>query len=229
MSRQPSTISTTGSVSTSKPPLNGACREHGSRRGFMGRYSGRAVRGLHSMHTNNEIVYWHGGPAGLQVGDLIKPPTVTGVRNRCDGPLLRLLGYIQDRVDPAAPNPVQDYRRDRVYVSTDRSISEWYAACPPSRPGAIYRVQPLGLLEVDPWPKYQRKALTCPSARVLEVCPLTAAEQAKIYQGRVSEISENLHQLQVDCERAVRKGQEIADKVNLVLDFLYPLCRRSEA
>lgn len=98
-----------------------------------------------------ERVYFHGGVSGLQVGDFILPPDLTGTEQR-------LSAY-------AAPDAKHGHRTDRVYVTPTQNVARFFAAVYPD--GAIYRVEPVGDLEPDP--DAPGDGLMCAQAQVVEV------------------------------------------------------------
>lgn len=73
---------------------------------------------------------WHGGVAGLGVGELLLPPACTG----------------RPRVGPSGALGVG--RPDRVYVTTLGHFAVTYAASLEA-PGDVYAVEPVGRLEAD--------------------------------------------------------------------------------
>lgn len=130
-------------------------------------------------------VYFHGGKAGLSVGDLLvpSPPHVTDgcpvCVARAEGRVMRVGEYrawlrtLGPRADPvlAALADADDWepvdpptRESAVYFTSDALYATWYAAR--SR-GDLYRVVPVGPLVAsteDHFPTW-----TAPSARVVEV------------------------------------------------------------
>ncbi len=89
-------------------------------------------------------LYYHGGVAGLRVGDELRPPCET------DAP------SIHDETAAAFPGQPNPHRNDRVYVTTSHEVAFMYAYAllsrgdnPPDR-GAVYLVDPVGELERDP-------------------------------------------------------------------------------
>lgn len=80
---------------------------------------------------------YHGGQTGLRVGQLLLPPSVTGVKP----------------ADERATYAEGVYRRDRVYMTTDPEQARMFAALHESgragRAGDVYRVEPLQGLERD--------------------------------------------------------------------------------
>lgn len=82
----------------------------------------------------SQTVYFHGGVSGLQAGDFILPPDLTGTEQR-------LSAF-------AAPDATHGRRTDRVYVTPAQDVARFFAAVYPD--GAVYRVEPVGELEPDP-------------------------------------------------------------------------------
>lgn len=103
--------------------------------------------------------YYHGGVAGLRVGDSILPPTITGARPRFDLP-----GVTPECRRSAALT----YRRDRVYLITRLDLACRLAVAHVS--GTVYRVRPAGVIELDPdWVGAPGVAVMAPSAEIVEV------------------------------------------------------------
>ena len=97
--------------------------------------------------------YFHGGTPGLQVGDALLPPDLTGTAHR-------LAHY--------APTDAPAYFTDGrwVYVTTNREVARGYAAFHPD--GALYEVTPDGL-EQDPDCYVPDLSFRCVSARIRTV------------------------------------------------------------
>lgn len=92
--------------------------------------------------------FFHGGIKGLRRGDMILPPEQTGAPS---------LARFDSR----------DFcRQDRAYITTDKATAIIYAACLP-KPGAVYEVEPIGVVEPDPDCKMSGLSFMCPKARVL--------------------------------------------------------------
>lgn len=93
--------------------------------------------------------YFHGGPAGRQVGAFLLPPSATRARSLAE---FGAAGVC---------------RLDRVYVTTDRHAALLYAAA--HRRGVIYEVEPIGTLDPDPDCAITGLSWQCERARVLRV------------------------------------------------------------
>lgn len=66
---------------------------------------------------------WHGGAPGLQPGDLLLPPSVTGVVTTAQWMAAR--GF-----DPHTHGVEADRMRlDRVYLTHDKDLARAYAGC----------------------------------------------------------------------------------------------------
>lgn len=104
--------------------------------------------------------YWHGGPAGLAVGDVILPASE----------LSHMPGFyaMEDYAD-ADPN--------RVYVTTSPLIAEsfaelvidWSRMPPVKVHGAVYEVEPVGSVEPDPDYPGSGCHFSCERARIVAV------------------------------------------------------------
>ena len=111
-----------------------------------------------------ETAYWHGGPAGLSVGEYLLPPSVTGTPH--------VLTAYSGRAE-LRPG----VRRDRVYVSDRYEVAEVFAAMHPEA-GCVYRVLPEGPLEEDP--DGPGLSWACARARIISVHPLDEATELRI-------------------------------------------------
>jgi hypothetical protein len=89
--------------------------------------------------------YYHGGDAGLLVGQYIRPPDVTGKDN--------MVGL----------NPLR--KKDRIYVTKDIAGAMFFA----SRYGSpmVYEVTPEGELEDDPDHNISGISFACPKAKII--------------------------------------------------------------
>lgn len=88
--------------------------------------------------------FYHGGPAGLKVGDLIKPAISLGLQH------------------PRSANQPH-YNPHRVYVTQRREYAEMFAI---GADGVVYEVVPIGRLLVD---RDARGSFHCSAAEVVEV------------------------------------------------------------
>ena len=114
--------------------------------------------------------YWHGGPAGLSVGDHVLPPVVTGTPHA-------LTGRLGGGDGPAV-------LWERVSVSVRYEVAEVFAALSEGE-GCVYRVLPEGSLGVDP--DSPEDSWTCSRARVVSVHPLDATTVARILKALLRE------------------------------------------
>lgn len=97
---------------------------------------------------------YHGGPAGLAVGDLIRPAVSLG------------------KVHPALRQQPH-YNPHRVYVTQSREYAAWFAT---NHHGAVYEVHPIGRLLVD---ADARNSFTCSAAQIVAVHEIQDAETDK--------------------------------------------------
>jgi hypothetical protein len=86
------------------------------------------------MHPGPPLRLWHGGAPGRRVGDLLLPPSQTGV----------ISAVLQMSLEAGMADISQ--RPDRVYVTTDRHLAEaWAGVWTPDGAkhggGALYRVE----------------------------------------------------------------------------------------
>lgn len=91
--------------------------------------------------------YYHGGDAGLLVGQYILPPEVTGKDN--------MVGL----------NPLR--QNDRVYVTKDLAGAMFFASRSDSP--KVYEVTPEGNIEDDPDHKTKGISFACPKAKIVAV------------------------------------------------------------
>lgn len=96
--------------------------------------------------------YFHGGPPGLNVGDMILPPSVTGTTRDMSEQLMQL----------AAPELI---RPEMVYATTVQDVARGFAAMYPD--GGLYRVEMEG--DALPDPDMPITSVMGPAARIVEV------------------------------------------------------------
>jgi len=105
------------------------------------------------------IVFYHGGTPGLHVGDLLLPPTETGVLTAVE----RLIPTEEREMWRQTPRGQQD--RGRVFVTTSLTYAVEMAARRHAV-GAVYRVEPLGRLG---YTTTTIPETTCDRARIVAV------------------------------------------------------------
>jgi hypothetical protein len=91
--------------------------------------------------------YYHGGGAGLLVGQYILPPDVTGKDNM------------------AGLNPLR--KKDRVYVTKDIAAAMFFASA--SASPMVYEVTPEGDIEDDPDHRKKDISFACPKAKIIAI------------------------------------------------------------
>jgi hypothetical protein len=89
--------------------------------------------------------YYHGGDAGLLVGEYILPPDVT------------------DKDNMVGLNPLR--KKDRVYVTKDIAGAMLFASRSDSP--LVYEVTPEGDIEDDPDHKIKGISFACPKAKII--------------------------------------------------------------
>jgi hypothetical protein len=99
--------------------------------------------------------YFHGGVPGLQPGDRLLPPAVTGTE-RTITRHAHELGASEEHA-----------RTDRVYVTTGRDVARVYAAFYPD--GALYEVLPVDEMTADPDCRVDGVSWACTAAVVAHV------------------------------------------------------------
>jgi hypothetical protein len=88
-------------------------------------------------------VYYHGGVAGLRRGNLILPPAETGAVSIAD---------VGVPTSELAAKVARNHRKDRVYLTARLDVARVFASLAVTgrkRGGDVYRVEPLGEIEVD--------------------------------------------------------------------------------
>lgn len=87
--------------------------------------------------------YFHGGFGGLQPGELLLPPDMTGVESAVSTRTLATqYGLLTEEEN--------EIRSDRVFVTDSVAAAMMYASLHPSQRGAVYEVSPEHPLEDDP-------------------------------------------------------------------------------
>lgn len=102
------------------------------------------------MTSQDDVAWFHGGVPGLEVGEWLAPPDVSGTDHR-------LSRY--------AAGQDHGTRTDVVYLTPRQQVARAFAAMYPD--GALYRVAPEGPLAPDP--DAPDVAVMCGRAQVLEV------------------------------------------------------------
>ena len=100
-----------------------------------------------------EQQFWHGGPRGLK--GWILPSSETGVACTAD--------YGAGKV----------CRRDRVYLTTNRTAAEMFGCMAPSKKVSVYLVEPVGELEKDEDCRDDALSVQATKARILKEFPMT--------------------------------------------------------
>lgn len=117
-----------------------------------------------------EPEWFHGGPAGLAVGDFVVP--------RAELPVDSLEHVLASAGDPADPT--------RVYVTGMKRVARGFAArfsnapVPGARVGAVYRVRPVGELVVDGDFPARARCWSVDRAQVVEVVTARVQEPVKV-------------------------------------------------
>ncbi len=133
-------------------------------------------KGVQVIHTNGPpdgyvppsasltppVVHYHGGAPGLHSGDMLFPPTRTGMRAR--------------RAEALHPG----YDPSRVYVTSSLRYASVFAwACG----GAVYEVQPEGQVRVDGDAPADAPSWSCRRARILRVALPAPVERPEGLRG----------------------------------------------
>jgi 8-oxo-dGTP diphosphatase len=115
-----------------------------------------------------EIYFYHGGRPGLQVGDMLLPPTITGVRSNTAKLLDGLEGKYGIDHEHLEAIQLRTHQRQNhcVFVTKELQIATWIASRHPQR-GDVYQVEPLGNI-VDTTHMSFSEA-TCDRARIVAV------------------------------------------------------------
>ncbi|GIT82070.1 hypothetical protein LLS1_37390 [Leifsonia sp. LS1] len=129
----------------------------------MGKAQANKERRRTARDAARTLTLWHGGAAGLAVGDRLLPPTHTNA-----------IGNLADL-------GMKESRRDRVYFTLDRELARVFAAAVMRMTGAsaLYRVEPVGEMDLDP--DFPAVGFQAKQARIVEVIEtnitLTATEE----------------------------------------------------
>jgi hypothetical protein len=94
--------------------------------------------------------YFHGGKRGLVAGGYVLPPSITNALSTSD--------YV-------ATGGL--HRRDRVYITTDLTAAQLYAAG--TQKPAVYEVTPEGVVEPDPDCRHSEHSYACEKAKIVAV------------------------------------------------------------
>lgn len=142
---------------------------------------------------------WHGGIPGLEPGDLLLPPSVTG--NARIATVHAALCAEHPGLDPDAIIP-DDTSPDWVHFTPHRNVALGYAGT--SRrdygAGALYVVEPIGHVEVDP--DFPVQGLRAHAARIVTVYD----PHVNISEARAA----NLHAAALAVERGTTVQQQKA-------------------
>ena len=90
--------------------------------------------------------YYHGGRGGMNKGQLILPPAVTGATSQA-----KYGNYLTDK--------------NRVYITTDYEAAMLYAA---GVNGDVYEVEPVGELLSDPDCSQEGLSFSCGKAKIIK-------------------------------------------------------------
>jgi hypothetical protein len=98
--------------------------------------------------------YFHGGKRGLVAGGYVLPPSITNVLSTYDYVAMGDL-----------------HRRDRVYITTDLTAAQLYAAgnSAGTQKPAVYEVTPEGVVEPDPDCRHSGHSYACEKAKIVAV------------------------------------------------------------
>ena len=78
------------------------------------------------------MICYHGGPPGMRVGQMILPPSKTGVASSSEYGA----AHVHDRT--------------KVYVTPDKRAALMFASLHPSGDGQVYKVEARGEVAYDP-------------------------------------------------------------------------------
>jgi hypothetical protein len=126
---------------------------------------------------NVYMILWHGGRAGLKVGDELLPPSRTGLKWTS-----RTINESEGLEDPF-------YREDRVYATSDRSLAHAYAGYwtrEPNRPGhgSLYLVEfdDDSIEDDEDFPSSSGLSYQAPSGRIIAVEQPSVGWQSRKHQ-----------------------------------------------
>jgi 8-oxo-dGTP pyrophosphatase MutT (NUDIX family) len=115
-------------------------------------------------------IFYHGGTPGLHVGDMLLPPTVTGVRPKMDGQLDALkgmYGMTPERLE-AARQMVHQRDNHRVFITKDLMTAAYFASLH-SHGGDVYQVEPIDNIADTTHFSFMPSETTCDRARIVGV------------------------------------------------------------
>jgi len=118
------------------------------------------------------VSYFHGGAAGLRVGQRILPPSVTGAKGSST-----LHGFGSEG------------RKDMVYLTECLSDARMFAACHPSRRGCVYEVTPESAVFEDP-DCFEGTSVYCASAVVVRVIPMSSSARNRAVRRMLRQVSQ---------------------------------------
>src|ERR1035437_150519 len=133
-------------------------------------YADDATKWWAALLATPEEIFYHGGTPGLHVGDLLLPPTVTGVRPKMDGQLDALkgtYGMTPERLE-ATRQMVHQRDNHRVFMTKDLMTAAVFASLNPSG-GDVYQVEPIDDIADTTHFSFVSSETTCASARIVAV------------------------------------------------------------
>jgi len=113
--------------------------------------------------------YYHGGPAGLSIGDKLLPPKTTG------------------RPSTAQYGAAGVCDPSKVYITPDPTAAAMFAAMNADGIGAVYRVRPWGEIAHDPDCSERGLSYSCDGAVILGRVRIRRKTLAKIRKAMLME------------------------------------------
>ena len=123
------------------------------------------------MTQARKLICYHGGPAGLKVGQRILPAGQTGARSTASYGAAGVC-------DP-----------DRVYVTPDPKAAAMFASMHPSGDGRVYKVETVGQVEYDPDCQVPGLSYVCEAAVIVGRVKVKRKTLRKIQKIMLSECS----------------------------------------
>jgi len=122
-----------------------------------------------------EVVFFHGGQSGLQVGAYLKPSSETGAKNT-------LVKYMEEMTrEKGIRNPGNP---DVVYLTTSYDSALLYAVMHPSG-GHVYKVNPVGDVVKDEDCKIEGLSFGCRLAEIQKVIVPTIPEARRVFKAMI--------------------------------------------
>jgi hypothetical protein len=153
---------------------------------------------------DGSLVFYHGGPGWLNVGDFILPRGLTGADGaRADWPEAYVTAAGVEDVDDA----------DWVHITTNSKLAARFAVLHKSGNGKVFRVSPEGKIEPDQTRAQAQDCWRCSRAQIvaIEVIPYQDAQKIRAERPKnFDEAADDFEQFVKDDAETLRRAQENA-------------------